>query len=112
MCRQIGVDSAAASLLLALRQSRLQAVVSVAVTACLVLTFGYFRPLQQPVSQFKAFSYYSSLPDAKVEGRSYSPLGRLDIVSASSIHLSPGLSLGVFFVVCCGILMLHVPKRV
>jgi len=89
----VAILAAGASLVLALRQSRLRAVVSVAVMACLVLTFGYFRPLQQAVSQFKAFSYYSSLPDAKVEGRSYSPLGRLDIISASSIHLSPGLSL-------------------
>ena len=61
-----------------------------------VSAFGLWRPLELEVkiNENKALAYYRALPDAETLAVCYSPLARLDCITAPAIRHFPGLGIG------------------
>ncbi len=59
-----------------------------------VFSEGGVWPLEMKTSQHKALSYYKAVPEAKILETNYSPMGRVDFLTAPTARHFPGLGIG------------------
>ena len=68
-------------------------IISVGITAVILLVTGIFFPPDLSLSQYKSLSQTLNLPDATIEATANSPYGYVQYVSSPALRYAPGLSL-------------------